>query len=236
MTWFPFLLRSPKRFTDELSEYELIGEGTIRCCYHKKGQPVCYKFYANWLSRDPMHPRMWMTRIRLLLTKHLFWVNINMQEWRYYLRLKARLPAGLMVAFPEVLEPVYSLREGWGLCESFLTNYDGSPARLVEEEMRRLAGTARANELYRDAEVFFDQAVAHAIALYDPRNLLVQWISPSAYRLRVVDFEPKAKAAIPGLTYIKPFVRHRVSRRSQAYLNRLKTIMANTSGLLEKSE
>jgi len=233
---FPFVLRSPKRFTDALAEYELIGEGTMRCCFHKKGQPVCYKFYANWLSQDPTHPRTLKTRMLLILTKHLFWLNINMQEWRYYSGLKARLPAGLMAAFPEVLEPVYSTRAGWGLCESFLANYDGSQGKLVEEEMRRLAGTVRADELYRDVESFYAQAVAHAVALYDPRNLLVQWISPSAYRLRVVDFEPKAKAAIPGLTYIKPFVRRRVSGRSQAYLKRLKTIMAQAAGAQGKSE
>ena len=234
MTWFPFLLRSPKRFTDELSEYELIGEGTMRCCFHKRGQPVCYKFYANWLSQDPTHPRTLKTRMRLLLTKHLFWFNINMQEWRYYSRLKDRLPAELMAAFPEVMEPVYSPREGWGLCESFLTNYDGSQGKLVEEEMRRLAGTVRADELYRDVESCYAQAVAQAVALYDPRNLLVQWVSPNSYRLRVVDFEPKAKAVIPGLTYFKPFVRRRVSGRSQAYLNRLKTLMARASDALEK--
>jgi hypothetical protein len=236
MTWFPVHLRSPNRFTDALSEYELIGEGTIRCCYHKKGQPVCYKFYANWLSRDPTHPRSWKTRLRLLFTKHLFWFNINMQEWRYYARLKKRLPVALMAAFPELMEPKYSPSAGWGLCESLLTNYDGSYGKLVEEEMRRLAGTPGANGLYQEVEAFFEQAVTHAIALYDPRNLLVQWVSPNSYRLRVVDFEPKAKAVIPGLTYFKPFVRRRVWGRSKAYLNRLKAMMVQGSDALGKRE
>lgn len=236
MKWFPDRRRSPTLFTDSLAEYELIGEGTIRCCYHKKGQSVCYKFYANWLSNDPTHPRSWKTRLRLLFTKHLFWFNINMQEWRYYARLKKRLPVELMAAFPELMEPVYSTREGWGLREEILTNYDGSYGELVEKELRRLAGTPRANELYQEVETFFEQAVTHAIALYDPRNLLVQWGSPDLYRLRVVDFEPKAKAVIPGLTYFKPFVRRRVWGRSQAYLNRLKKIMAQASGVIETSK
>lgn len=236
MKCFSNMLRSPTLFTDSLVDYELIGEGTIRCCYHKKGQSVCYKFYANWLSEDPTHPRSWKTRLRLLVTKHLFWFNINMQEWRYYCRLKKRLPVELRAAFPELMEPVYSTREGWGLCEELLTNYNGSYGKLVEEEMRRLAGTPRANALYHDVEMFFDQAVTHAIALYDPRNLLVQWVSPESYRLRVVDFEPKAKAVIPGLTYLRPFVRRRVRARSQAYLKRLKRIMRKASGAIETSE
>lgn len=233
MKWFQGMLGSPKLFTDTLADYELIGEGTIRCCYHKKGQSVCYKFYANWLSKDPTHPRSWKTRLRLLVTKHLFWFNINMQECRYFARLKKRLPAELMAVFPELMEPVYSTREGWGIREELLINYDGSYTKLVGEEMHRLAGTSRANELFRDVETFYNQAVTHAIALYDPPNLLVQWVSPSAYRLRVVDFEPKAKAVIPGLTYFRPFVRRRVRVRSQAYLKRLKKIMAQTSGAIQ---
>jgi hypothetical protein len=92
-----------------------------------------------------------------------------------------------------------------------------------------LAGTPLAEALYRDIEQFFQKAVEHAIALYDPRNLLVQWDSPTSYRLRVVDFEPKAKAAIPGLTYFKPFVRRRVYGRSQYYLGRLRKIMSEHS-------
>jgi hypothetical protein len=222
-------------FSDDVAEYELLGEGTIRCCYRKPGESFCFKFYANWLSDDPVHPRSLKTRIRLLLTKHLFWFNINMQEWRYYQRLKRRVPSEILSAFPEYMEPVYSPRQGWGLCESLLINFDGSYVRLAEEEMRRLEGTSLAEPLYRDIEAFFEQAVVHAIALYDPRNLLVQWVNPSTYRLRVVDFEPKAKAAIPGLTYFKPFVRQRVLGRSQAYLKRLKAIMDKSSDAKRKS-
>jgi hypothetical protein len=225
MSW-RFLIKERKMFTDDVSGYELVGEGTIRCCYRVPDQPLCLKFYANCFSDDPTHPRKLTTRFRLCLTKHLFWFNINMQEWRYYKRLKKRLPVELMSVFPEHIEPLYSPRYGWGLSETLLLNYDGSYARLADAEIKRLAGSPEAAKVYRDVEYLFDQAVHYAIALYDPRNILVQWVTPEQYRIRVVDFEPKAKAAVPGLTYFKPFVRNRVYCRSRQYLKRLQEILA----------
>jgi hypothetical protein len=225
MSW-RFYLKERKIFTDDLSAYELIGEGTIRCCYRVPDKPLCLKFYVIYRGHDIWHPRSLQTRMRLSLTRHRFWLNINMQEWRYYERLKKRLPAELMSVFPEHMEPLYSPRYGWGLTESLLTNYDGSYAQLADEELARLMGSSLGEALYRDIEVFFDKAVHYAIVLFDPRNILIQWVAPEQYRIRVVDFEPKAKAAVPGLTYIKPFVRYRVYGRSRKYLKRLQTIMA----------
>lgn len=225
MGWRLFL-KEFEMFTDDVSAYELIGEGSIRCCFRVPDQATCVKFYANCFGHNPTHTRSFITRLRLCLTKHLFWLNINMQEWRYYKRLKKRLPVELMSVFPESIEPLYSPRYGWGLRETVLLNYDGSYARLVEEEIKRFEGSRDADNMYHDVERFFDQAVQYAVALYDPRNILVQWVTPEQYRMRVVDFEPKAKAAVPGLTYIKPFVRYRVYRRSRKYLKRLQTIMA----------
>lgn len=224
MSW-RFYLKERKMFTGDLSGYELIGEGTVRCCYRVPDEPFCLKFYASWFSDDPTHPRTFKTRLLLFLTKHLFWPNINMQEWRYYGRLKKRLPVDLMSVFPEHMEPLYSPRYGWGLCETLLLNYDGSYARLAEEEILLLAGSPDAQQLYLDIEKIFKQAVHYAVALYDPRNILVQWVAPFQYRIRVVDFEPKAKAAVPGLTYFKPFVRRRVHGRSLKFLKRLQEIM-----------
>jgi len=212
-------------FTDDLSAYELIGEGTIRCCYRIPGKPLCLKFYAIYRGHDIWHPRSLKTRMRLSLTRHLFWFNINMQEWRYYERLKRRLPAELMAVFPEHMEPLYSPHDGWGLTESLLTNYDGSYAQLADDELARLAGSSLAEELYRDIELFFDKAVQYAIALFDPRNILIQWVSSQHYRIRLVDFEPKPKTLIPGLAYLKPFVRFRVRTRSRRYLAAIRKIM-----------
>jgi hypothetical protein len=228
MSWRLFF-KDRKIFTGDLTAYELIGEGTIRRCYRVPDQPHCLKFYASCCGHDPSHPRSLKTRLRLRLTKHSFWANINMQEWRYYERLKKRLPVALMSAFPEHMEPLYSPRYGWGLCETLLLNDDGSYARLAAEEIARLAGSPEAEKVYRAVHDLFDQAVQHAVALYDPRNTLVQWVTPSQCRIRVVDFEPKAKAAVPGLTYCKAFVRYRVHGRSRQYLKRLQEILVMRS-------
>jgi hypothetical protein len=224
MSW-RFYLKERKMFTEDLSAFELIGEGTIRCCYKVPDKPLCLKFYVIYRGHDIWHPRSLKTRMRLALTRHLFWFNINMQEWRYYERLKRRLPAELMSVFPEHMEPLYSPRYGWGLTESMLTSYDGSYAQLADEELARLRGSSLAEELYRDIEKFFDQAVHYAIALFDPRNILIQWVSPQHYRIRLVDFEPKPKTLIPGLAYLKPFIRFRVRTRSSRYLALLRMIL-----------
>lgn len=49
---------------------------------------------------------------------------------------------------------------------------------------------------------------------------------PTVFQLRIVDFEPRTRALIPGLSYIKPYVRSKVRRRSQRYLSRLQSVMA----------
>jgi hypothetical protein len=211
-------------FTADLSGYELIGSGAVRSCYREPTGRTCVKFYT---CQDKLHPkRKNSTRWRLLLTRHLYLLNINMQEWRYYQRLKKRLPSEVMKAFPEQMDCLYSSRYGWGLRESLLLNYDGSYTRLVEAEMKRMGNQQQAQELYERVRDFLDQMIQHAVAVYDPRNILVQWTSPSAYRLRMVDIEPRAKAAIPGLTYLKWFVRCRVTTRSKRYLARLESLLA----------
>jgi hypothetical protein len=206
-------------FTADLADDAFIGSGAVRSCYREPDGLTCVKFYT---CQHKLHPkRKRSTRWRLFLTRHLFWFNINMQEWRYYQRLKRRLPPSLMAAFPERMEPLYSPRYGWGLRESLLLNYDGSATRLVEAEIQRLKGRAEAQELYQRTEAFLAEMVRYAVAVYDPRNILVQWTNPAQFVLRLVDFEPRAKAAVPGLTYLKWFVRHRVATRSHRYLKRL---------------
>lgn len=210
-------------FIADLSGYELIGSGAVRSCYREPNGLTCVKFYT---CQDKLHPkRKQSTRWRLRLTRHLYWLNINMQEWRYYERLKKRLPLALMAVFPERMEPLYSPQYGWGLRETLLLNHDGSATRLVEVEMQRLQGRVEAQELYQRVSDFLTQMIRHAVAVYDPRNILVQWTSPGQYVLRMVDFEPRAKAVIPGLTYLSWFVRGRVRTRSRRYLQRLQALI-----------
>jgi hypothetical protein len=212
-------------FTADLSEYDLIGSGAVRSCYREPSGTTCVKFYT---CQDRLHPkRKISTRWRLLLTRHVYFLNINMQEWRYYQRLKKRLPSEVMKAFPEQMDRLYSPQYGWGVRESLLLNDDGSYTRLVEAEMKRVVNRQQAQELYERVRDFLEQMIFHAVAVYDPRNILVQWTSPCAYTLRMVDFEPRAKAVIPGLTYLNWFVRCRVQTRSKRYLERLQQMIHN---------
>jgi hypothetical protein len=216
----PKAIRTAERLDVELANWEYIGTGMIRSCYRVPGQLVCVKFYRTTEKAD--RDWKWDTYWRVRLTRHLFWTNINMQEWRYYERLKKRLPPDLMAVFPDTIEPIYSNKLGWGLRETLLINYDGSPVRSLAKEMKRCTDDTHKEALYFRASELIDKLVHHCVAIHDPQNILIQWVSPQQYQLRIVDFEPRTKAIIPGLTYIKPFIRNRVKNRGARFLMSLR--------------
>lgn len=212
----PKAIRNAECIDVDLANWEYIGTGMIRSCYRVPGQLVCVKFYRTTEKAD--RDWKWDTYWRVRLTRHLFWTNINMQEWRYYERLKKRLPAALMAVFPDKIEPVYSSRLGWGLKETLLVNYDGSPVRSVVKQMQRFTDEQDKEVLFRRVSELIGQVVQYYVAIHDPQNILVQWIDAQQYQLRIVDFEPRTKAIVPGLTYIRPFIRRRVNNRCVRYL------------------
>jgi hypothetical protein len=216
----PRAIRGVECVKEDITAWEYIGAGMIRTCYRVPGKMECVKFYRT--TEAPQRKWKLDTYFRIHLTRHLFWFNINMQEWRYYERLKKRLPADLMGVFPETMAPLYSPHYGWGVKEALLLNYDGSPVRSVAWEMRNLKDRAKQESLFGCLRELCEQLVKHTVAMHDPQNILLQWVAPDVYRLRVVDFEPRTKALIPGLTYISPYIRRRVRNRCLRYLNHLK--------------
>jgi len=216
----PKAIRNAECLDVDSSRYVYVGTGMIRSCYRIPGKLECVKFYRTTEKAD--REWKWDTYWRVRLTRHLFWLNINMQEWRYYERLKRRLPVELMATFPDKIEPVYSNRLGWGLKETLLVNYDGSPVRSVANEMQKIADVQEQEHLFLRVSNLIDQLVIYAVAMHDPQNILVQWITAQQYQLRIVDFEPRTKAVVPGLTYIRPYIRHRVKNRCARYLKLLR--------------
>lgn len=200
----------------------LLGEGSRRKCFRISGQPFCVKFYR--LPSEYTHKTTWGVRLHIFLARFVRFSNANCQEWRYHEALRKRLPADLFAAFPEVLRPVYSRERGWGIVESLIENADGTPIRRVIAEMERARDAQMRQRLYEEAESLFSRLADHAVCFYDPPNVMVQWLGPDAFRLRIVDFEPQGRALVPGLSYIKPYVRCKVRRRCARYLKRLREI------------
>ena len=198
----------------------LIGEGSRRRCYRLSGQPFCVKFYrlpSEYTRKTTVGVRLhiWMSRF---IVRH----NANCQEWRYHQVLRKRLPPDLFAVFPKEIKPVYSRERGWGIIESLIQNADGTPIQRVIYEMGRVTDVQLRHQLYEAAERLFARLAEHAVCFFDPPNVMVQWAESGTFRLRIVDFEPKGRAFIPGLSAIKPYVRSKVRRRCSRYLKRLR--------------
>lgn len=222
------VMRTVEHFDCDLSDREYIGSGMIRACYRVPGKMECVKFYRT--TEAPQRKWKLDTYWRIHLTRHLFWFNINMQEWRYYERLKKRLPADLMGVFPETMTPLYSPLYGWGVKETLLLNYDGTPVRSVVKQLQAFKDISEKEALFDDVSQLVQKIIHYHVAIHDPQNILIQWISADHYQLRIVDFEPRTKAFIPGLTYIRPYLRRRITKRCTRYLRLLREGMINGFG------
>lgn len=212
-------MRSTETIGD-LSALELLGEGSRRKCYRLPGREACVKFYRQ--PHQYTAKTTFSVRLHIFLARHVAALNVNCQEWRYHRELRRCLPPDLFAAFPESIEPVYSTSHGWGIVESLILNPDGTPMRRVLAELGRTADSQVRQRLLDCAEALFARLAEHAVCFYDPPNVMVQWTGPSTFRLRIVDFEPKGRALIPGLSGIKPYVRRKVRRRCDRYLERLR--------------
>lgn len=202
----------------------LLGEGSLRSCYRIPGEPYCVKFY-----RDPSTHKPWTkasTRRHIFYARFVWWANANYHEWRYHRRLRRELPPELFAAFPESVELVYSTSRGWGIVESLVTNADGTaPKRILEELTSKGTAPDQRRELLKATAALLDRLADHAVRFFDPPNLMVQWTGPKTFRLRITDFEPTCKTAVPGLSLIRPYVRSKARRRNQRFFEQTETLL-----------
>ncbi len=204
----------------EVKELDLLGEGSRRRCFRVPDQRFCVKFYR--LPSEYTHKTTLGVRLHIWMSRFVARLNANCQEWHYHQALRSRLPSDLFAAFPEEVKPVYSRERGWGIVESLILNVDGTPMRRVIAEMGKAQDVRLRRRLYEAAERLFARLAEHTVCFYDPPNVMVQWTGTDEFRLRIVDFEPKGRALVPGLSMIKPYVRCKVRRRCARYLKRLR--------------
>jgi len=201
----------------------LIGEGSLRSCYRVREKPLCLKFY-----RQPGTHYFWTkpsTRRHIWLARFIPWLNANWQEWHYHRELRRRLPSDLLAVFPETVELAYSPERGWGIVESLVVNADGTASRRILDEIPDISDPDVRRRVYEAAAALLSRLAEHAVRFFDPPNLLVQWDDAAAFRLRITDFEPNCKAAVPGLSLIRPYVRHKAIRRSARFLAQLRSLV-----------
>ncbi len=155
--------------TDEL----LISKGGMRACYrHPQNELRCAKVYRQ-LSEIPR--RSVAKNFRVLLGSRFNRFNINVQEYRFWLRLQEdeKISSVLHHHIPHIDGLVQS-NLGVALIEELFLDFDGEPSRNLQQLQGKLAKD-QLLQIRNDLQVVTDCVIEHAIPIYDwnPTNILV---------------------------------------------------------------
>lgn len=213
----------PSKTIYSLEGLELLGAGRRRRCYRLPGGTTCVKFYH---ALDSLPPKTKLSvKLAIRYGRFFKFSNINYREWHHHRQIKKHMPAEVVAYFPENTEAVFCAQKGWGIVQSLIQNYDGTKPQLVIDELKRLDDPQLCLALYRAAETLLKLCARHSVVFFDHGNILVQWLGPQEFRLRIADFEPTCRALVPGLTHVKFYVRCKVRRRGQRYFDFLRKIL-----------
>ena len=201
---------------------ERIGMGSRRACYRIPGRKFCAKCYR---SDDEIKEgkynggRTLSSSVVREICKARFDEkrNTSCQEYRYWKKLREKLPPEIFAVFPQMVECVSVPSRGWCLIEERVENFDGS----APEDFRSAYLAADENLRKRLLSAFsrlIEQFCAYAVRFYDPQNLLVQKLSDRDFALRIVDFEPSTRTFLPVDSMLPSFVRMKTLRRAKRWL------------------
>ena len=155
--------------TDEL----LISKGGMRACYrHPQNELRCAKVYRQ-LSEIP---RMSVAKnFRVLLGSRFDRFNMNVQEYRFWLRLQddEKISSVLHHHIPHIDGLVQS-NLGVALIEELYLDSDGEPSRNLLQLQGKLS-QEQLLQIQNDLRVVTDCVIKHALPIYDwnPTNILV---------------------------------------------------------------
>lgn len=201
---------------------ERLGMGSRRACYRIPDTGLCVKCYRSdaeikegkyngtvALAPSVVHE---ITKARFDEKR-----NTSCQEYRYWEKLKEKLPPDIFSVFPQKMECVVVSARGWCLIEESIENFDGSEpedfktvyfASDEKGKKRLLSAFLRLIESFR----------IYAVRFYDPQNLLVQRTSNEDFVLRIVDFEPASRSFMPFDSMLPSLVRMKTMRRARRWI------------------
>lgn len=206
-------------------ELKLLGAGSRRECYAIPGTNLCLKLYRE----EGAAPNPSVAR-EIRKYRHDEKRNTCAEEYRYWLKLKSKLPAYVFAAFPESLELIHLPTRGWAILESRVENEDGSACTRFSLSYRN-ADEATRTILLKEFWLLVGAFAAYGVRFYDTPNIVVERHADKFFRLRVVDFEPAARTLIP-IDAIFPFlIRGKVIRRATRYLKLHGRVEARYKGL-----
>lgn len=204
---------------------ERLGEGSRRVCYRIPDTGLCAKFY-----RDEAAARYASVAREIRDCRHDRERNVCCREYRFWNELKERLPPYVFAAFPDLMEQVYVPSHGWGTVVSLVQNADGTPCQRFTRAYWAADGDAR-RKLLREFWLLIGAFAAYSVRFFDTQNIVVQYLGDGTFRLRIVDFEPVSRTAIPVDSCCPAMVRRKVMRRARRYLAEHLSIKAKCKGL-----
>lgn len=216
-------------FENELVE---VGRGTRRVAYRVGDTGYCVKFYIR--PEECVKSDM-----KRSIRKDISWRRFNKfknsssQEVHAWAKFHHNMPQEIIDALPPVIERVYHPEWGWGVLETFYTNPDGSAIIPYEFEIQRQTAENR-ERIYVLARHFLDMMIAHSATFYEPGNFHVLISETGELSLKIIDFEPSSKMAIP-LEVVWPWYRRRkLARKSERYMRHLRNAYGIKGGMAGK--
>ena len=220
---------------------ERLGMGSRRVCYKIPTSNLCVKCYR---SDEEIKEGKYEGAVALApsvvheITKARFdeKCNTSCQEYRYWKRLKEKLPPEVFAAFPQKMECVVVPNRGWSLVEERIENFDGSKTEDFKSAYFAADDKGKKRLLSAFSRLI-EQFCIYAVRFYDPQNFLVQRISNDDFVLRIVDFEPASRSLLPIESILPSLVRRKTIRRARRWLKiQLGVEMPRISGPLDKQE
>ena len=202
-----------------------LGMGSRRTCYAIPNTNLCVKCYRSeeeiaeglYPGQSPVTPLAATVVREINKCRFNERRNTSCREYRYWLSLKSRLPAELMRTFPASMNSLLLPSRGWCVVEELIAHADGSPAQLFADAWRAEDSAAARCRLLEKFRCLADGLVRHAVRFFDPQNVLVQRCEDGDVRLRITDFEPTSRAAVPLEMLLPLFARLKLRRRFDRY-------------------
>ena len=206
---------------------ERLGMGSRRACYRLPGSSLCVKCYRSdeeiaegkYPGQEPATPLSPSTVKEIHLCRFDEKRNTCCKEYEYWKELRGRLPRELADVFPSTMEKLLLPSRGWCVVEELVADADGSPARLFADAWNESTDDSAKSRLLDGFRRLADGLVRHAVRFFDPQNVLTQMGEDGKMRMRITDFEPASRTAVPLDRLLPVLTRHKIRRRFSRYLD-----------------
>ena len=201
---------------------ERIGMGSRRACYRIPGIDLCVKCYRSDAEIEEGlyngSKKLSSSVVREIKQARFDEKrNTCCQEYRYWVKLRKKLPAEFFAAFPQTMECVLVPSRGWCILEERIINANGTEPECFAHAFRK-ADSRKKAQLLHSLKRLLKGLISNSVRLYDPQNIVVQSLQGGKFKLRLMDFEPSGRCLIPIDALLPAFVRMKSFRRARRWM------------------